>query len=83
MTTFTVAGSYHEYFDFLQKKGLPRDTKEYTFFSDPTHLRSLSNVRILCVGEYFYKSPVYKYQYISYYKQQHGIRFVNQFNQEV
>jgi hypothetical protein len=77
MTTFTIAGSYHEFFAFLGKKSLPRDTREYTFFSDPTHLRSLNDVEILCVGEYW-KSPVYEYRYRNYQAQSKNIKFVNE-----
>jgi hypothetical protein len=83
MRTFVIAGSYHEFFAFLTKKGLPRTTREYVFFSDPTHLYSLLNVQILCVGTY-QESPVYTFQYLDRYDQTlRGIKFVDETGQTV
>jgi hypothetical protein len=83
MTTFVIAGDYYEYFSFLKKKGYPRNTSEYVFFSDPTHLLSLHDVKILCVGEYE-KSPVYNFNYLLLHqKQSRNIRFVNELGDEV
>jgi hypothetical protein len=81
-TTFVIAGSYHEYLAFLKEKQLPRDTAEYTFFSDPMHLLSLHNTPILCVGQYW-KSPVLKHEYSDYYASTHNIQFVNILGEEI
>jgi hypothetical protein len=83
MTTYVIAGDLHEFYDFLRKKSLPRTTREYVFFSDPTHLYSLINVRILCVGEYR-KSPVYTFEHLDRHDRTlRGIKFVDETGQIV
>ncbi len=83
MTTIIIAGSMYEYFDFLKKKGYPRDTKEFTFFSDPTNLYSLINVNILCIGNYR-SSPVYTYERLDRHDRTlRGIKFVDEMGQRV
>lgn len=49
------------------------DAREYTFFSDPTHLLGLHDTEILCIGEYW-KNPVYTHTLID--RKLRNIRFV-------
>jgi hypothetical protein len=83
MTTYVVAGSYHEYFDFLEKRRFPRTTRDYTFFSDPTHLIFLKDATILCVGRYFRRSPVFSYENARYYTTINKVRFVDERGRDV
>lgn len=79
---FIISGSYHEYFEFLRLKGLPRKNVEYVFISDPMRLHGRQDIQVLCVGQYR-QSPVYTNIWLKAKKNVRHVKFVNEHGAEV
>lgn len=57
---FVIAGSYAEYYRFLDNQGIDRKNSKYIFISDPMRLYGMRYVTILCTGN-FWRSPVWEF----------------------